>query len=71
MKGSIRQLTGRKIKALRTKANLTQEELANLADIDYKYFQRIEGKNPPNIKIDTIGAIAKALKTTPNKLLDF
>lgn len=71
MEVNIRLKLGKKIKELRRKSGLTQEELADLADIDYKYLQRIEGKNPPALKIDTIGKLAKALKVTPDQLLKF
>ncbi len=62
---------GKQIRKLREKAKLTQEELATAVGIDYKYLQKIEGKTPPAVRIDTIEKIAKALKTTPSKLLDF
>ena len=68
---SIRLKLGRKIREFRERGGYTQTKLAELADIDYKYLQRIEGKNPPALKIDTIGKLAKALKRTPAKLLDF
>ena len=68
---SLRLKLGKRIKQLRFKRTLTQHKLAELADIDYKYIQKIGGKNPPAIKIDTIGKLAKAFKTTPSKLLDF
>ncbi|MBU1122715.1 MAG: helix-turn-helix domain-containing protein [Candidatus Omnitrophica bacterium] len=71
MKKSIKLLLGKKIKEIRQKNKLTQERLSEMADIDYKYLQKIEGKNSPNIKIETIEKIAKALKITPSKLLDF
>jgi len=70
MKTSIRLVIGAKIKNLRTKMGLTQDQLAELADIDYKYLQKIEGKNPPNLKVETIEKLAKALKTSPSKLLE-
>jgi len=66
---TIRVKAGKKIKELREKYGFTQEELAEKADIDYKYLQRVEGKKPPNLKIETLAKIAKALKTTPAKLL--
>ena len=62
---------GRRIKKLREEAKLTQEKLAMQVGIDYKYLQKIEGKTPPAIRIDTIEKIAKALGITPSKLLDF
>ena len=70
MKENIRLQFAQKIKKLRKSLGLTQEELADLTAIDYKYIQRLEGKNPPAVKIDTIQRIAKALKVDPSKLLD-
>ncbi len=69
MKTSIRLQLGSKIKELRKECGYTQEKLAELAGIDYKYLQRIEGKNPPAVKIDTLEKLAEALKTTPSDLL--
>jgi transcriptional regulator with XRE-family HTH domain len=62
---------GKQIKKLRERAKFTQEKLATAVGLDYKYLQKIEGKNPPAIRIDTLEKFAKALKTTPSKLLDF
>ena len=61
MKESIRISLGKKIRHYRKKCGYTQEKLSELADIDYKYLQRIEGKTPPALKIDTVEKIAKAL----------
>jgi len=58
-----------RIKELRKKRGYTQERLSEVANIDYKYIQRIEGKNPPALKIDTIAKLAKALNVPPSKLL--
>lgn len=71
MEYTIRRKLGRKIKELREKYFYTQEELSEIADIDYKYIQRIEGKKPPALKIDTIEKLAKALKVKPYNLLKF
>ncbi len=71
METSIRLKLGRKIKELRKQRGYTQEKLAELADIDYKYLQRIEGKTPPALKVDTIEKLAKVFKIPPAKLLDF
>jgi len=68
---TIRLKIGKKIKELRKKLEMTQEKLAEVAGIDYKYLQRLEGKNPPALKIDTIGRLAKALKVKPAELLKF
>jgi len=71
MEYTIRLKLGKKIRELREKYNYTQEELSELADIDYKYIQKIEGKKPPALKIDTIEKLAKALKVKPYNLLKF
>lgn len=66
----LRSQIGKNIKKFRIKAGFTQEQLAEVAGIDYKYLQRLEGKVPPNIKADTIAKLAKALKINGSKLLD-
>lgn len=71
MDTKIRLKLAQRIKELRRKLGLTQEKLSELSGIDYKYIQRIESKNPPNIKLETIERLAKTLKNTPSKLLDF
>jgi len=71
MEINIRLKLGRKIKELRKKYGYTQEKLSELANIDYKYLQKIEGKNPPALKIDTINRLAKAFNISLSKLLDF
>lgn len=68
---NIRLRMGKRIKELRKKCGYTQDKLSEVAEIDYKYIQRIEGKNPPALKIDTIGKLAKALKVKPAELLKF
>ena len=34
------------LKSIRKSKGLTQEQLAERSDIDYKYLQKLEGKNP-------------------------
>ena len=70
MNTSIRLKIGKKLKELRKKTGYTQEKLSELAQIDYKYLQKIEGKNPPNLKVETVEKLAKALKTAPSMLLE-
>ena len=62
---------GKKIKSLRAKYKITQENLAETTGIEYKYLQKIESSNPPNITLKTLAKLSKALKTTPSKLLTF
>ena len=68
---SVRIKLARRIKQRRCQIGITQEELAAKTGLDYKYVQRIEGKNPPAIRVDTIERLAIALRTTPAELLRF
>jgi transcriptional regulator with XRE-family HTH domain len=67
----IRLQFARRLKALRTQFHLTQEQMAERLEMDTRYYQRLESNKPGAVKIDTIDKIAKALKLTPSKLLDF
>ena len=71
MNTTIRLKLGKRIKELRIKRGYTQEKLSETANNDYKYMQKIEEKNPPALKIDTIEKFAKALKVNPGELLKF
>lgn len=70
MKSNIILQVGKKIQQVRKDCGYTQEKLATLTNIDYKYLQKIEGKNPPALRIDTIERLARALKIPPSKLLE-
>lgn len=70
MKPDIQRLVGQRVKEIRGKKGLTQEELAAKTGIDYKYIQRIEGKTPPNLTAITIGKLAQALKVKPSKFFE-
>lgn len=57
------------VRKYRLRKKLTQEKVSEIADIEYKYYQAIEGKNPPNITLNTLERIAKALNTSTADLL--
>ena len=68
----IKNILVRNIKRYRNKAGLTQEQAAERAGITYKYWQRLEMISQidlPSMKV--LFKIAKALKISPSKLLDF
>ncbi len=71
MAEDIRIKFGNHLRRLRKKKGWTQEELAERADIAYKHVQRLEGRHPSPVKIDTIAKLAKAFGVRPSKLLDF
>lgn len=61
-KTSARFRFGRGVKKLRKGYFWTQEKLAKRAGISRSYLQKIEGKNPPNVTIDTIKKLADAFR---------
>lgn len=67
----IRHKFAKRLRELRRRHNLTQQELAELAGLDYKHIQRLESKNPTDVKLETIEKLAKAFKISCSKLLDF
>jgi transcriptional regulator with XRE-family HTH domain len=71
MDTAIEKKLSKRIRELRKERGLTQERLAELAGVDYKHIQLLEGKNPSVPKLDTVEKIAKALKVSVKKLLDF
>ena len=71
MNTHIGRTLSKKIKELRKKQGLTQERLAELTETSYKYIQRIEGRNPPDVRLTTVVRLAKALKVKPAELIEF
>jgi len=67
----VRIKFSRRLRKLRQKHTLTQQQLAELAGIDYKHVQRLESRNPTDVKLETIEKLAKAFKLTCSKFLDF
>ena len=66
----IRKQISNRVRELRAKRGLTQQQLAEAAGLDYKTVQRLEGKAPrfhPNI--DTLEQIARALGISVSELL--
>ena len=69
MDKSVQRKFGANVKKYRKFRKFTQQKLAELAKIDYKYIQRLEGKNPTAVRIDTVARLAKVLQIPPFKLL--
>ena len=60
---------GQKIKKLRAKAKLTQEELAKKADIKYTSLTKIESGVIENPSVQAMAKIAKTLGVSIEELL--
>jgi transcriptional regulator with XRE-family HTH domain len=60
---------GKRIRALRIERALTQEQAAELAKLDEKHWQDIEGART-NPTVATLVGIARALKVTLSELFE-
>ena len=49
------------LKSIRTSRKLTQEELAHLSGIDYKYLQKLEGNKPSSPTLETLEKLSRGL----------
>jgi len=61
----------KRLRQLRKKYGYTQQKMAELASLEYKHIQRLEGKNPCDVKLSTLEKIAKAFGVSLSELLDF
>lgn len=65
----IKQKFGKRLKELRLQKGLSQEALANIADLDRTYIPSIE-KGERNVSITVIEKLAKALNIDIIKLIE-
>ena len=70
MKLTINQILGLRVRLLREERHLSQEELAELANLHRTYIGQIE-RAEKNVSIQTIEKIAEAFGITPSELLNF
>jgi len=60
---------GKRVRALREQRGISQETLADLADIHRNYISQIEG-GKRNLSFFNVVKIAPALKVSPSKLVE-
>jgi len=60
-----------RLKFLRKKYKITQEQLSEKSNVSYKNIQYLESKNPTCPSLRTLEKIAKAFGVSVSKLLDF
>ena len=65
----LMRLVGQRIKILRQRAELTQEQMQDFG-FNYRYFQEIES-GTANLTIKTLNRLAKAFKVAPIEFFRF
>ena len=58
MTGISGTLLAGRLRALRARHGYTQQAVAEQSRLDYKYYQRIEGKRPPNLTLGSLERLA-------------
>ena len=71
MSQTSRLLLAKQLRQLRQRHRYTQQTVAEKARLDYKYYQSIEGKRPPNVTFDSLERLAKAFGISLSELLKF
>ncbi len=68
--GNINIRFGKRLRELRKRHKLTQEELSEASGLDYKYIQRLESNKPSSPTLNSLEKLAKAFKLNLPKLLN-
>ena len=66
----VKILVGKRVKELRNKLGISQEELADYAELDRTYITSVE-RGRRNISIVNIEKLASALKVSLKEFFDF
>ena len=70
MSGNLKTTVARAIRFFREKAGLSQAALAKSTRLHVRYIQRLEQTTKaPNLTLDAVAKIARALKIEPHQLL--
>lgn len=59
------------LKQLRKNKGLTQEKLAEMSDIDYKYLQKLESSNPSSPTLSVLEKLSHGLGITLTEFITF
>lgn len=67
----INNIFAKKLRELRKSKGLTQEKLAELSDIDYKYLQKLESSNPSSPTLSVLEKLSRGLGITLTEFIKF
>jgi transcriptional regulator with XRE-family HTH domain len=63
------EILSRNLRLLRERHSLTQERVAEMCGIDYKFYQHIEAGRRPCVRLDTLSRLAKPFNLGPGEIL--
>lgn len=67
----INNIFAKKLRELRKSKGLTQEKLAEVSDIDYKYLQKLESSNPSSPTLSVLEKLSRGLGITLTEFIKF
>lgn len=70
MAKDVKASYAKRLRELRKEYGYTQQKVAELADVEYKHIQKLEGKKPCDVKLSTIEKIAGAFDMSISEFLD-
>lgn len=65
----INNIFAERLRELSKSKGLTQEKLAEVSDIDYKYLQKLEGKNPSSPTLSVLEKLSRGLEISLSELI--
>ena len=65
----INNIFAKRLRELRKSKGLTQEQLAERSDIDYKYLQKLESKNPSSPTLSVLEKLSRGLVISLSELI--
>lgn len=67
----INNIFAKRLRELRKSKGLTQEKLAEVSDIDYKYLQKLESSNPSSPTLSVLEKLSRGLGITLTEFIKF
>lgn len=67
----INNIFAKRLRELRKNKGLTQEKLAEMSDIDYKYLQKLESSNPSSPTLFVLEKLSRDLVITLIELIAY
>ena len=67
----INNIFAERLRELSKSKGLTQEKLAEVSDIDYKYLQKLESKNPSSPTLSVLEKLSRGLGITLTEFITF